>query len=151
MLQCLFLMRQTLLTAGAAGGVAFVLRPEPLFSQPVHHHLGEAPPPAKGAGSRAGVTQAGEELAAGEDLAGGKDWARGGYGEKVLRLGSEAQRNWSRKRLPAEVARIDTAADEFHPPGGLLFIAGGVEPHDQVRKPLAVITFGIVKLQLGLF
>ena len=83
MLQCLFLMSQTLLTAEAAGAVAFILRPEIIFSQPVHHHLGEGPPPAKGAGSRAGATQAGEELAAGED------WAGGGYGANILRLGLE--------------------------------------------------------------
>ena len=70
---------------------------------------------------------------------------------KGVKTGLELQRNWFSRRLPAEVARIDTAADEFHPPGGLLLVAGGVEPHDQVRKPLAVITFGIVKLQLGLF
>ena len=85
------------------------------MSEPVHHHLGEGPSPAKETGSRAGATQAGKEQAAG--------WAAGGYGVKALRLASEVERNWFSRRLPAEVERVDTAADELHPPGSLLLVA----------------------------
>jgi hypothetical protein len=78
----------------------------------------------------AGATQAGKEQAEGEG------WAAGGYGVKVLTLASEVARNWCSRRLPAEVERIDTAADELHPPGGLLLVARGFEPHDLVCKTL---------------